>query len=888
MDRPARLSSALCVLVAALSGVGAPSFARGSALDRIDEAERRGRIGAAEAARQRYFYAFDRRRVDATWRAGGDPPAKCGTTILDASIRERPRLDPETRAALDARLAALAAPGTSSYTTAHFRITYATSGPDAPILADVAPANGVPDFVEATGAACEQAWATEVVQLGYTAPAVGNGGNARYPVTYQAQDSYGFTVVVSGQQTQIVLHPSYAGFPLNDDPDGDVLGALRVTVAHELKHAIQRMYTPWSEGGWIELDATWIEEVVFDPVNDSVHFLRGSGSAFTEPGLPLFFANQVSYEDWTWETYLAGTLGADFLRGFWVRRRDFLGESVLLSWQQVLAAAGTDLAGAWGGYVAWNVASGDHALPGYGYEEAATYPTTPATFVHESLPAGPDAWSVNGTAASAHLFPNPDATLGGTPEIVFDGVPGGLWQVTLLAGPRGGGAIVVPIPIVSGKGTLDLTGVDWGELEWAAVVVGNPTPANPPLSYSLTARALAPILLSHDRLLDRAESSDGAVARVRVAPGSSVPDPSSVTLTFRVNGGAATTLAMSPTGVPQEYAATLPVAAAGSVIAYRIEARSVGGDVASSPAIAGAFHSFQVVTAFEPFEDAVSANGWTVGAAGDDAVAGRWERAAPRGTIAAPYADATPPLGTLCFVTQNGSFGGAAEEADVDGGTTTLTSPVYSFFHGALARAEARYRRWYSNDVGGRPDDVWRVDASNDGGATWVNVESVATGEERWVPVTVDLLVLFGTPDRVRFRFVAQDGGAPSLVEAALDDVTILAVPANPVAVGPDLPGARMALSAPAPNPCAGSIRLRLWLPEPAPVWAGVRDVQGRMVRSLLRGELRPAGASSLEWDGRASDGSASRAGVYWLEARSGHDVRRRKVVRLASGLSPP
>src|SRR6185503_5010581 len=139
-------------------------------------------------------------------------------------------------------------------------------------------------------------------------------------------------------------------------------------------------------------------------------------SPFTDPQLPLFIGGLASYEDCNWETYLAATLGNEHLRAFWERRRNFPGESVLLSWQQNFAAAGTSIAGVWRDYVAWNFASGDHAAPGYGYEEAGIYPTTPATFVHEALPVGPISWPVNGSAASAHLISNTSATLGGTPE----------------------------------------------------------------------------------------------------------------------------------------------------------------------------------------------------------------------------------------------------------------------------------------------------------------------------------------------------------------------------------------------------------------------------------------------------------------------------------------
>ena len=61
---------------------------------------------------------------------------------------------------------------------------------------------------------------------------------------------------------------------------------------------------------------------------------------------------------------------------------------------------------------------------------------------------------------------------------------------------------------------------------------------------------------------------------------------------------------------------------------------------------------------------------------------GAWERVDPNGTIynstmAAPEDDATGGSQNVqCFVTQNGEVGGSAGSADVDGGSTTLVSPL--------------------------------------------------------------------------------------------------------------------------------------------------------------------------------------------------------------------
>ena len=148
--------------------------------------------------------------------------------------------------------------------------------------------------------------------------------------------------------------------------------------------------------------------------------------------------------------------------------------------------------------------------------------------------------------------------------------------------------------------------------------------------------------------------------------------------------------------------------------------------------------------------------------------------------------------------------------------------------------------------------------------------------------MTVDLLALFGAaPAHVQFRFVAEDVGVGSLVEAAVDDFEILGLPQNPVSV-PDENLSDLALGPPLPNPSRAGVRLRLSLPRSAEATATVRDLQGRLVRRLAPGTQRPAGVSWIEWDGRASSGLAAPAGLYWLEVRVGAEVLRRKLVRVA------
>ena len=886
---PATAAVRLASTLAAEASTGAASLS----IPALDEAVARGELSYAEGARQKLLFLFDRAAMDPAWNRDGQGPARCGTSILAEVGEHLGRLDEAGKSLYDRYVThAGSAPGsveaTLSYETTHFYLQYANSGTNAVPLTDVAPADGVPDFVEQAGIAMETSWDTEVTALGYTAPPASSASqfNNKYLIQFQAQSSYAFTTVVSGTRTKIVLHNTFQGFPPDDDPDGGVLGAMRVSCAHEFKHAIQRTYTLWSEGGWVELDATWMEDIVYDFVNDYYNYIRSSGSPFTAPWMPLdrdAVNNTGSYEDCNWQHYQTERLGNTHMLNFWVRRQANPGEPVLTTYTQNLLASGLGFADAFGEYAAWNFACGTRAGAGYGYGEAAAYPTTPYRSVHTLLPVPATGDTVAHLASNVRLIANPDGALSGTPVFTFAGNQATSWGVSVLLRDRLGNMTRVPLVVSGGAAAATLTGYDYADLDYAALVVANASTSGAAASYTFSADATAPILFTHERAWDTADRTGPYHLTALVRPGTAVPEPSTVELFYRLDGGPELRLAMAPTGNPDEYAADIPGQATGTHVEYRLRALSTANDVAVCPAPAGSRFGFDVVTVYEPFETAA---GWTVGAPGDAATTGVWERAIPVPTVAAPEADTTPPPGQFAFVTQNGVPGGSPGAADVDGGKTTLLSPIYDLSAGGpYAQVTARYRRWYSNAFGNVTDDVWRVDASNDGGATWTNLETLAQGNGGWTLVSADLTALFGAVGPLRFRFVAEDQGAGSVVEAGLDDFEIVALPVPAV----DAPGASglaaFSLGPAVPNPArAGSaLAFRLSLPAAGPVRAIVRDVRGRVVRLLPgAGTTLPAGQSTLVWDGRREDGGRAAPGVYFLEvaARPGRLERKIAIVR--------
>lgn len=221
------------------------------------------------------------------------------------------------------------------------------------------------------------------------------------------------------------------------------------------------------------------------------------------------------------------------------------------------------------------------------------------------------------------------------------------------------------------------------------------------------------------------------------------------------------------------FTAQLPAAACGRTLEYWFEVATPGGPLeypSGAPGTALAALAQERVVRFDETFEGSGGAGWTVGAAGDNATAGLWTLVDPVGTAAQPEDDHTPAPGVRCWVTGQGAVGGGAGAADVDGGTTTLVSPVLD---GSDLASELAYFRWYSNNQGSAPNEdsmpvEWSVD-----GTTWTQLELVSANAGAWVQVRRPLASFLPAPGPFRIRFRARDLGAGSVVEAGVDDVRV-------------------------------------------------------------------------------------------------------------------
>jgi hypothetical protein len=188
----------------------------------------------------------------------------------------------------------------------------------------------------------------------------------------------------------------------------------------------------------------------------------------------------------------------------------------------------------------------------------------------------------------------------------------------------------------------------------------------------------------------------------------------------------------------------------------------------------------------EEFEVPGTVAAWTFGDPGDDATVGLWEWGEPQGThggtiqggnlqFGNPGFDRTPRQGTRALVTGTEIAGTLASD-DVDGGTTTVTSP--SFNLSGWYGVSVSWHRWLRNSPLD-PADRLETQVSVNGGAAWIMVEDLSSPTSTpnavatWAETSARLDDLVAPGADVRLRFRASDTGIDNVVEAAIDDLEI-------------------------------------------------------------------------------------------------------------------
>ncbi|HEU4355302.1 MAG TPA: MXAN_6640 family putative metalloprotease, partial [Actinomycetota bacterium] len=306
-----------------------PAFAPAER-DALTRALDRGRIDPATYALERARALFDLHAVRSRYGDVSRADPRGATMILRDLVLRLDELTPAQRRQAHAILARPTDAGDADeYTTTEETpicsvngcVHYVATTDDAPDLTDTTPANGIPDYVDTTLATLDEVWQTEVTDYGYREPksddtSTNDGGSALIDVyigDVGADGLYGYCTTDDpnsepGSGYQFWDFSAYCvvdnDFSPGQFPGVSGLDALRVTMAHEFFHAVQFAYDAGEDRWFMESSATWIEDEVYDTINDNWQYLPKS--PIEEPHVPLDSNNRFNvYGDWVFHRFFA-------------------------------------------------------------------------------------------------------------------------------------------------------------------------------------------------------------------------------------------------------------------------------------------------------------------------------------------------------------------------------------------------------------------------------------------------------------------------------------------------------------------------------------------------------------------------------------------------------
>src|SRR6185436_6115368 len=167
--------------------------------------------------------------------------------------------------------------------------------------------------------------------------------------------------------------------------------------------------------------------------------------------------------------------------------------------------------------------------------------------------------------------------------------------------------------------------------------------------------------------------------------------------------------------------------------------------------------------------------GWTRNPLGTDmATTGLWERGNPEDTNSSGAKQLGTTVSGVNDLVTGRLAGAAAGDFDVDGGTTTMQSPAITLpSTGALTLSFSYYLAHGSNASSA---DFLRVQVVGSTTATvFERLGAAANVNGAWATATANLAAFAG--QTVRIRILAADASTASLVEAGVDDVTVVQQP---------------------------------------------------------------------------------------------------------------
>ena len=252
------------------------------------------------------------------------------------------------------------------------------------------------------------------------------------------------------------------------------------------------------------------------------------------------------------------------------------------------------------------------------------------------------------------------------------------------------------------------------------------------------------------------------------------------------------------------FSVDIPAQLNGTVISYYISLTdNYGNESGITPVAANLTPSqnanlpYYILVGYELVEEEdfdFNVGFWQTGAIDDNATTGLWEIGVPIGS----FADNGDLVQTNQQHTLGGSqcaFTGNAPSSsdgigtnDVDGGHTTVYSPIYDL--SSYNNPAFSYWRWFTNNTGANPGADWWQVLISDNGVNWIYVENNISSDNSWRKFAFRASDYVSLTSNIQLKYIASDsirlgqnldGG--SLIEAAVDDLMLYESQANSTSI---------------------------------------------------------------------------------------------------------
>lgn len=374
----------------------AQKYSLSEAVNLIEKEYRENKLSLDQKCLYLIYTLRDPENLPQRFKIFKEEEGECGTPLIIEVKRNWNQLSLKTQTRINQLLTR--PPKPFVYRTSHFVIHYDIAG-EYPVYhpgEDINPADGVPDYVNRVGEYLERSWYVEIDSMGYYAPPFDGtaGGDSLYDIyidapygtTYGEMPSsqypdrpYALTsYIVIGNDMRIARYPN------------DPLPFCKATCSHELFHACQFVFTGqiwyYSEDYtiWLyESCANWIEESVWDELNDVYYYLNSY--------LPVSYQslyhedNRHMYASWIWNQYLSENFGRDILYSIWLKYMETFACAAVDS---VLHTFGTSMNDQFQEFAVWNWFT-NYKDDGNHYSEGVYFPPDTVVYVatHSSYPA---------------------------------------------------------------------------------------------------------------------------------------------------------------------------------------------------------------------------------------------------------------------------------------------------------------------------------------------------------------------------------------------------------------------------------------------------------------------------------------------------------------------